>query len=712
MTSTPRITTLRSRCLERKTLIPPWDSDPVLVAHSLQASESEPSWIIRRGMLTRDLLQAACFAVDDLELLAGRLAPDTPEQKAARPDAIRWLNENYPGVFTPGQSGHCQLEFSRLFAMGLDGLAADLEQRRRQAQDTADAEKASTIRSFTLAVEGLSVMIEHAAVTAASAGAEAVGDPVRRAELEEIADTCRFIAHQPPETFHQALQLLWLVILGVQMADRAWLVSPGHIDRLLGPYYQADLKSGRITLETARLYIECLYLLINEYVPDGLAVAVMVGGRDASGQDLTNPLSYVCLQALENAHLVYPSVGVCWHPGTPADLTALAVNLMARGYANPAFFGDSTIQNGLQQYGVPAGEAWNYVNSTCVEITPAGSSNVWVASPYYSLPQILLDEIRAQAQSKAPVESLNDFIQCYQARLEEKVSTAVVEQNQARAARQAWGGKPLQSVFTNDCIERGQDIDRGGARYNWAECSFVGLANLADSLYVIQEEVFRQRHLSFQELQTMLDANFEGNERLRLRFLNSYPKYGNGIQAVDCLVEQIVGMARNACAQHHLEPDGSPYVPGAFCWVMHEQLGRECGATPDGRRMGFPFADGCGAAQGREKAGPTAAIRSVTAWDAAPLVGGAAFNMKFSASLFQTPGSAQRLQDLIITFLELGGFETQVNVVDGSVLRAAQAHPEQYRDLVVRIGGYTDYFTRLTPEMQAEVLLRTEYSTL
>lgn len=151
---------------------------------------------------------------------------------------------------------------------------------------------------------------------------------------------------------------------------------------------------------------------------------------------------------------------------------------------------------------------------------------------------------------------------------------------------------------------------------------------------------------------------------------------------------------------------------GAFCWIMYERLGRECGATPDGRRAGFPFADGCGPAQGREQAGPTAAVLSVTSWDAAPLIGGSAFNMKFGASLFNTPGASQRLRDLVLTFLQLGGFETQINVVDGWILREAQANPEAYRDLVVRIGGYTDYFTHLSPQMQAELILRTEYAEI
>ena len=156
--------------------------------------------------------------------------------------------------------------------------------------------------------------------------------------------------------------------------------------------------------------------------------------------------------------------------------------------------------------------------------------------------------------------------------------------------------------------------------------------------------------------------------------------------------------------------DGRPFVPGAFCWIQHERLGRECGATPDGRKAGFPFADGGGPAQGREKHGPTSAILSTTCWDHAPLIGGLAYNLKFGKSLFATPEARERLRDLLLTYLRRGGFETQVNVVDAETLRRAQREPEAYRDLVVRIGGYTDYFARLSPQMQSEIIARTEFA--
>jgi formate C-acetyltransferase len=165
----------------------------------------------------------------------------------------------------------------------------------------------------------------------------------------------------------------------------------------------------------------------------------------------------------------------------------------------------------------------------------------------------------------------------------------------------------------------------------------------------------------------------------------------------------------DTCATFTVDPDDSPYVPGAFAWVMHERLGRETGATPDGRRAGFPFADGCGPAQGRESHGPTAAVLSVTSWDHSPMVGGLAYNLKFNGALFRSPEGFEGLKTLLLTFLRRGGFEAQVNVMDNEVLKKAQAHPEAYRDLVVRIGGYCDYFTRLSPEMQDELILRTEF---
>ena len=697
-----RISRLRQRLLERKDRGGSgWSlaAMPVATADSLRASEEIDSWQLRRGLLLRDRLASIPFAIDALELLAGRIDLDRKEGSEEEIEKAQKYLQQYPAP--PGQNGHCELHLELLMAKGIDGLAAGI----RAMKEGASGEKDDTYQSFLHALEGFSFMIGHAADVVEASLENA--PPDRRLELEAIATSCRRIAHAPPATFRDGLQLLWFALVGVMHGEPVALVVPGHLDRTLWPFFQADLVSGELDEEEALFLIESLYLLINEYIPDGLAIGVMVGGRDAADNDVTNPLSYLCLEALRRTALIYPAVGVCWHEGTPIDLVELAVDLIGRGNANPAFFGDETIQTGLKSLGVPKVESCRYVNSTCVEITPSGASNVWVASPYYNTCQILLDEIAANVESPSP--DFDTFLRQYRRRLAAAVEQSVAQQNEARRLRHQRGRKPLQSVFTRDCSGRGRDIDDAGARYNWVECSFVGLANLADSLHVVDQEIFRRRSLDFAELKKLLDTDFADSEHLRLRFLNAYPKYGQNCAELDGLVGDTVRFVAGECARFRMEPDDSHYVPGAFVWIVHEQFGRATAATPDGRSAGFPFADGCGPAQGRERKGPTAAILSTTSWDHSPMIGGLAYNMKFNTSLFRTPEGFDRLRDLILTFLHRGGFETQINVVDHQVLEEAREHPEEFRDLVVRIGGYTDYFTRLTPEMQDEIILRTEF---
>ncbi len=672
-----------------------------MAAQSLRDSEGVASWQVRKGLQTRSQLSAIRFAVDDLELLMGRLAPEGP-QEADLKDARSYLDKFPPA---PGQSGHCQLDLSRAFEHGLDATAAELRQRLTGASGA----QAEVYESFLYALEGFSQLLENAA-EAAEAAMPGQG-AARRGELAEMAESCRRIAHHKPRTFLDGLHLVWLADFSLMAIGQASLVVPGHLDRVLWPLYQADIQHGRLTRERALVLLECLYLLINELVGDGLAMSVMVGGRDAAGNDVTNDLSYLCLEAIRRTGLVYPTVAVCWHEATPKGLADLAIDLVAEGYATPAFFGDQTIQEGLARLGCPPQDACNYINSTCVEITPVGASNVWVASPYFNTCGLLLEELAAQAAS-GPAATFEEFLAAYERRLADKIASEAAVQNQWRRQRREHGRKPLQGLFTRSCIERGRDIDDGGAEYNWVECSFVGIANLADSLHAIREEVYDRGTLSLAELKAALDANFAGQEPLRQRLLQGCPKYGNQCEAVDSLVAGVVTFCVDQCRRQRMEPDGAHFVPGMFTWVMHQRLGTCTGATPDGRQTGQPFADGGGPAQGRERRGPTAAVLSTVSWDHSPMIGGLAYNMKFSRKLLGTPEARRRLGDLVEVYLRLGGFEAQINVVDAATLRAAKADPEPYRDLVVRIGGYCDYFTRQTPEMQDEIIARTEFDAV
>ena len=628
----------------------------------------------------RAKLNSLKFTLTPDEGMIGRvLKPEyTPEEEKA---AAEYFAAS-PWGCSEGQTGHAEPFYDDIFELGIEGL-------RRKIRNAGN-ENEMVYETFLIALDGFAGMIANAAEAA------------RRSGNERIAAVCTKLTSAPPETFQEAIQLMWFIMLGIQIGDRAGLVGPGRIDRRLGGFYERDLAAGKITRAEACEYIALLYCFINALCGSGLAYAVMVGG------DTVNDISYLALEALRLSRLVYPSVGICANASTPKDLKRLAVEIISEGLPNPAFFNDDVIRAGLRRYGVPEAECGNYINSTCVEITPCGASNVYVASPYFNLCGCLIETMKNHQDAS----DFETFLNLYLDRLSEKIRTAASDQNRIRLLRSARMRRPLQSIFTRDCIARGLDIESGGARYNWVECSFVGLANLVDSLQVIRHEVFEEKLLTMQELNSLCENDFRGREDLRLRFLNAHPKYGVASEEADSLIPLVIERLESECARYRFHPDRAHFIPGTFCWVMHQLLGSETEATPDGRRAKFPFADGAGPAQGREKLGPTAAVRSVCSWDHSGLIGGSAFNMKYNQALLKTPENREKLLALIDVFLAGGGFETQINVADNSQLKKAVEHPEDYADLVVRIGGYTDYFVKLSPEMQQELLLRTEYAEL
>ncbi|MBO5898168.1 MAG: hypothetical protein J6R04_04075, partial [Clostridia bacterium] len=526
------------------------------------------------------------------------------------------------------------------------------------------------------------------------------------AELAEIARICRAVPRKPATTFYEAVQSAHFITYAVSM-DPSFCFDQqfqlGRPDRYLWRFYKADIESGAITRERAQLLLDCLGIQINCRVISGLSSGYMVGGRDENGCVVANELTEMCMRVIDDIRLVYPSVGLCYTPDMPRHYLDVACEILSHGRSHPAIFNDDVIAAGLQSYGVPAEDAHDYIHSTCVEITPLGASNVWVACPYTNMAQLLLDTMADEH------ESYEALYAALVHRLDGLIKANFERYDGFRRYRAEQGNMaPLLSCLVHDCLELGLDIEQGGARYNWIMPSFVGMANLVDSLYAVKHTVYDTRALTLTELRDILDRNFEGEEALRLRLLGELPKYGNDIDEIDAMFGQLTAHIVAECKRYTPCLSGARLVPSVFCWVMHERFGRATGATPDGRLAGFPLGDGSGPCQGREMRGPTASILSSTKWDHHELIGGVAVNMKFSkASLGAT--SLETMASLVRVFMERGGFEMQINVVDRALLEKAREHPEQYRDLVVRIGGYSDYFTRLSPEMQAEVILRTEH---
>ena len=598
-----------------------------------------------------------------------------------------------------GQNSHMAIDYEMLLSCGVNGI---LEKIDRYMADCSEAQK----KFYSTAKVCLLAIIKHSENYAALAKqlAEKEADKTRKKELLEIARICRTVPAQPAKSFYEAVQSIHFVsyCLSLNPFCGRQQFQLGHPDRYLLPYYQSDVKKGTLTKEQAQLLLDCLGIQINIRVPRGLSSGYMVGGRNANGEIVANELTEMLMQVIEDIRLVYPAVGLCYTKDMPDLFLQKACEILSHGRSHPAIFNDDIITKGLIGYGLPEGEAHSYIHSTCVEITPVGSSYAWVASPYTNMAQLLLDTMTRE------YESFNEHVSVLLELLDKSIEKNFHEQNDLKKFRSEHSMNPLLSCFVNDCLARGLDIENGGARYNWIMPSFVGVANLVDSLYVLKKIVYENKEYTVCELKEILDNNFEGNEALRIRLLNDIPKYGNDIDEIDQYFGMITSHLVSECKKYHGIFTEGHLIPSVFCWIKHERFGRQTGATPDGRLAGFPLGDGSGPCQGRETSGPTASILSSTKWEHSELIGGVAVNMKFSKSTLGK-NSLNVMQSLIKAYILRGGFELQINVTDKETLKKAQQSPEEYRDLVVRIGGYSDYFTKLSPEMQQEVILRTEH---
>ena len=600
-----------------------------------------------------------------------------------------------------GDNGHFHPDYETILAVGVGGL---LERIRGYL---AALSPGDSRRDFYLACETAMLGFgDYIRRMAAACEANAAAMPGESAHWTKMAGVCAHLASEPPRTFHEALQLMQFVLFGVWVGEEHSQTSFGRMDQTLYPFYRRDVEAGTITPQKAFELICDAYIQNNRMQPAGGAIAVIVSGSDAEGNDLTNSLTYLCLAAREATRLVYPTVAVAWHPGTPRELMDFAVQMLAAGVGDPAFFNDELISAGLQAHGASRADSHDFMNSTCVEIKVVGASNVWVTAPYFNCPLHLLEVMRQAVKGDAPAD-FPAFCDRLRDRFADVVADAARGMDETWKRRAKTGLQPFASCVIRDCLERGLDYDQGGARYNWVENSFVGLANLVDGLLAIKELVYERKELTLSEFYRILRDDYRGHEAFLGKVRNRVVKYGNNLEAADCLAGEWTQFLMDTTESNTV--GGHRYVPGFFCWVMHEVLGAGTGATPDGRRAGKPFADGAGPAQGREQSGPTAAVLSTTSWPHLRALGGLVHNLKFSPQVFASHKGRDGAKAVIETYLKRGGLEIQVNVVGLDALKEAQQHPELYPDLIVRVAGYSDYFVHLSPNMQEEVMARTEF---
>lgn len=700
----PRLQALRERALAvQRAPQPPLVELALADARAWAEHDEDEDWLIWRARRTAERLASIPFELEPGELVPGKPLFHHPTEEELAPLAeAGQITANVP-PFPGGDPGHFHPDFEKLFRVGIRGLQHEIAERSRR--DDLSDEQAHFYEACRIVMQAFSEFVARCGEECAAMADE---DPEGAADWLEVSGICGRIASEPPETFREAIQLMFLAQIALWWAEDHHLCAPGRVDQTLWRFYEADHAAGRITPQRALDLLSSLYIQMNRILWPGSAVSVLVGGRDTRGRNVTNELTYLALAARMATRLVYPTVGLAWHEGTPPELMDFAIEMLATGVADPAFFNDEVIPLGLRDHGVSEADSYNYMNSTCVEIKVCGASNMWVTAPYFNCAQGLLDVMRDATAGHTPMPA--DFHELQEAvggNLRAKIDAAAQSLDDVWRRRATQGCFPLASCVIADCLERGQDFDRGGARYNWVENSFVGLANLVDGLIAVRELVYETKELTLAEFWQALQEDFAGHEPLRQRILRKLPRYGNNLEEVDRLAKQWADFLMDTTEANTVGPHR--YVPGFFCWVMHQVMGADTGATPDGRHAGWPLADGAGGAQGRETCGPTAAVMSTTSWSHRRVLGGLVHNAKFPRSLFRTAEDRQALRHVVETYLRRGGFEIQINVVGKETLLAAREHPEQYQDLLVRVAGYSDYFVHLCDKMQEEIIERAEH---
>ena len=644
---------------------------------------------LRRAYAEAYVLKNMRPVINAGEMIVGLpdFTPLTPEETAENAE----YEEKMVGApVARNHGGHMTLDFEKLLKIGVDGLLREV-QERRAALDMLDASSVSRDEFYEACEIELSALLELEEHYAAYA--EARG-------LYELAAMLRRVPRGPAHSFHEALQSMHFYRFCL------WdLYYYGRIDQYLYPYLKADLDSGVLSEDDAQELLDCFFLLPTAYITPNSSNVVLVGGCSPEGVPVENRLTWMSLRAIEHVRLASCKVGLAVTDATSDGLLRYAAELNARGFTHPALFNDALITEAFRKAGFPEDVSRNYCNTGCVEMTPCAMSGMWVVSPYHNLAAMFLNTLRDNPE----VSSLDGFLDAYSHCLRQEIIRQNNRLNRWQMERSRSGCESMRAAcLVHDCLETGRALDEGGARYNHTQPNFLGLANVVDSIAALDRLCFLEKTYTPAEIYEILQNDYRDAEALRLSIVNTFPHFGCGEEQTDALAVRLTEMIAENCrgiANFH----GAPLLPGAFSYLEHERHGSRTMATLDGRHAGEPLASGSGAVQGFETKGPTAAILSETAWDHSLFLGGVAVNIRFGDDIAR-PEKLDLLTALIRTFLARGGFQLQINAVSGKTLCDAREHPENYPDLVVRVGGFSAYFTKLSPAMQGEIIRRNEHT--
>ena len=603
------------------------------------------------------------------------------------------------------------------------GIGGILTRVQKQQGDSIDANKTVFLKAAEISLTGLSEWIARYAEFLQGEAAKC-DHAARTAELREMSRIAAKVTAAPPQTFREAMQLIWFVHQAVHVEGHGYSCTPDRIDQLLFPYYEADRRAGRINDDQALRLAENFVLKqydnsfwgSEHHLTQGLCVA----GSTPSGEDQTNRLSWLFVEGHTNLAVPEPLLWVRWHPNIDQEFFDFCLSRLERSVCFPMYWNDDAIPAALMKLGVQREDAFNFVPVGCNEL---GIPGQWYYHPaahcgYLQAVEAVLTNGKGYKKKwgwrniAPPTPQLTEFSQfadAVGAYIRVSLEKNYRGQLQQLEAQARWGQTPLTSCFFDGCIEQAHDMAEG-TKYNFLSCGGIAFANAVDCLAAIREVVYEKKQATLDEVAAACQANFEGHERLRARLLAA-PKHGNDDPRLDDIVHLVERMRDEPVKEICRNPrDGSQFGNSHVVRSGAVRSGLTTPATPDGRLAGTPLASSVAASVGCEQTGPTAVLNSVCKLDSAKSWQcGYQVNIRFHASLIATQTERQKLRAMLNVYFNQGGEELQINVVNSDMLRAAQKNPEQYQDLVVRVAGFSEFFVRLTPEMQQDIIARAEH---
>ena len=696
------------------------------------------------------------------------------------PEAIRAIDHN---IFTPGNYfyngvGHVTVKYWEVLEIGYEGIMAKAQAELDKC-NVGDGDYAERSRFLEAVIMSCQAVIDYADRYAKLAleMAEKCTDPQRKAELLVIASNCSKVPAKGATNFWEACQSFWFVQQLLQMESSGHSISPGRFDQYMYPYYKKDIESGAITRTAAQELLDCIWVKLNDlnkvrdaasaegFAGYSLFQNLIVGGQDKDGNDVTNDLSFMCIEASMHVHLPAPSLSIRVWNGSPHDLLIKAAELTRTGIGLPAYYNDEVIIPALQNRGLSLADAREYNIIGCVEPQKAGKTEGWHDAAFFNMCRPLelvfangMDQgemVGIPTGDVTRMETFDEFYDAYKKQMEYCISLLVNADNAIDVAHAKRCPLPFLSSMIDDCIARGKTVQEGGAVYNFTGPQGFGIANMADSLYAIRQLVYQEKKFTMEELKealawnygkgldeqsvkeittgilremtesgakvdadtaaavlkSVMNAQMASEKMARYQEIHDMiaevPKFGNDIPEVDYFARD-VAYTYTRPLQNFKNPRGGQYQAGLYPVSANVPLGGQTGATPDGRYAHTPVADGVSPSAGKDVNGPTAAASSVAKLDHFIVSNGTLFNQKFHPSALSGREGLEKFVALIRSYFDQKGMHMQFNVVSRETLLDAQAHPENYKHLVVRVAGYSALFTTLSKSLQDDIIRRTE----